>query len=393
MDTSIIEFYRTINRTNNSSKAESELNSAKNFVLSGFMDCGKYFMCTVNNVEKELLIYGSSNGLNTNLEMNFITKPSEYVLVGDIVHWDNSDWLVTKLDADDSIFCQGKIQKCTNILNVHKNGVLYKVPCVVGKTSGSFTEDTKNLSVIDGRINVKVSNNEITSLISPNDILKIGRFTYTVLKPDDITEVGLLNIPMQFYEGQQKVPVYTIKVLNNLVTDALTPIQIQVEVSNDIDGVLSPTPSLIYAISDETLGTISESGLFTPLKDGLATITVKLESDETLLTTAEINVSVRIDNFTYVITPTTDYIVTNPNLWRTFTATRYNNGVVDPTGKFTFTLDAEGCPTTKYKFEIIDDNNCRIMYTDSKTYYAMLKVVDTVTGIETNKSIKFKSSI
>lgn len=392
MDTSIIEFYRTINRTNNSSKAESELNSAKNFVLSGFMDCGKYFMCTVNNVEKELLIYGSSNGINTNLEMNFITKPSEYVLVGDIVHWDNSDWLVTKLDADDSIFCQGKIQKCTNILNVHKNGVLYKVPCVIGKTSGSLTEDTKNISVIDGRINVKVSNNEITSLISPNDILKIGRFTYKVLKPDDITEVGLLNIPMQFYEGEQKVPIYSIRILNNLVTDALTPIQIQVEVSNNIDGVLSPTPSLVYYISDQTLGTVSESGLLTPLKDGTATVTVKLASDETVQTTNDITVSIKQDNYTYVITGM-DSITTNSTLWRNYTATRYNNGVVDTTGKFTFTLDAGGCSTTKYKFEAIDDNNCRILYTDSKTYYAMLKAVDIVTGIETTKSIKFKSSI
>ena len=206
-------------------------------------------------------------------------------LIGDYYKFNDSYWICTDDSRIETPTNSCIIQRCNNTIAINKNNTFYTVPCIVETTINLYRmqlEENKYLSELNDNIIVRVPNNDITSLMSINDIYKIGRFNYKLTNLSDVVEPGLLVLKLEYSTEQQTLPTYFLTILNGdsiqISQSQLLTINVQVTSNNEI----VPSPILLYSTSDETIATINENGLVTILSVGTVIFTVCLASDESV---------------------------------------------------------------------------------------------------------------
>lgn len=285
--------------------------------------------------------------------------------------------MVVDIDENQEVQTKGIIQLCTNTINLYQNGILSQsVPCIISKSITLKNEENKYITTVDNEFYLTVSNNLITQQIKVNDIYKIGIYNYLISSvPDDISQQGLLIFKVKYSEQEQEVHTYTIEILNGTTLDIQegTTLQLNCNVY-DNGSLISPTPSLTFTSSDETICAIDENGLVTAQNNiNSCTITVSLASDNSILDTININViAVPQDNYTYTLSstslPDTEIVVSQT---KTYQSQKYNNG--SPVAQ-TFTFNIVG-DVISYQLTVVDGNNCSVKALKSG-YTITLNAVD-----------------
>ena len=93
---------------NGSTKRESDLNKLQNDIISKSVDSLSYKTVFINNIERHLMI-----DKNTKLSTKSIkTLPNEKIDLGNLVVWNDINWLVTEIDLDDEVYTKGTISLC-----------------------------------------------------------------------------------------------------------------------------------------------------------------------------------------------------------------------------------------------------------------------------------------
>src|SRR5690606_2057156 len=142
-------------------------------------------------------------------------------------------------------------------LNVYKNGILYKVPCVVEDITRLYsmgTDENKYIIQPSTDIIIRVPNNEVTVLIKRGDTYKLGNNNYKVNDLSDIINPGLLILKLEWTAEEQHLPKYSIHILNGSEVNLQQSTTLQLNVNvYDNDTLISPTPSLLFSSSDENI--------------------------------------------------------------------------------------------------------------------------------------------
>jgi len=241
----------------------------------------------IDGVAERVVIQNHTNPLNqSKYDKKIHCTIDSNIHTGSIVEWQNKKWLVVSKIYDNLAYKTASISECNNTLNVYKNSILYKVPCIVDDVTRLYsmgTDENKYIIQPSTDIIIRVPNNEVTVLIKRDEVYKIGLSNYKVVDVSDIINPGLLILKCTWSAEDQHLPNYSINILNgdNIRVNIGYRLQIQCEVL-DGDIVLSPTPPLVYASSDETIATIDENGVVNILSTGVVIFTVSLKDNENI---------------------------------------------------------------------------------------------------------------
>jgi len=306
------DLYETRIIIDGNTERDNQINTIKNSVLNNFANSPSYFLTLRNGIEQGFNIVEENEIIKNPNKKRVICKPVETIIVGDIIEFDNSNWICTENDTTSEIYDIGIISRCNNTLlfypsQSNENPIsneLIEIPCIVGNISIG-TSETKHITTIDNEVPLTLPNTEITRQIKVNDIYKLGLNSYMISNvANDISVKGLLIYKMKYSEIEQVVPVhsYSISILNGLTASIMQndTLQLNIEVmDNDIP--FSTIPTIIYTSSDESICTVDSNGLITAINpSGICIVTATYNGVSDSIT---ISISaIEIHNYTVDIT-------------------------------------------------------------------------------------------
>ena len=369
------------------------VNNMKNTISTEFKNSTSYNLVKINNVDRDVRIVEENSIIKNPNKKRLLCYPDETISVGNIILWNSENWICTETDNTSEVSDVGLISRCNNVLKFYdktQNNILYNIPCIIVDKITTDLQENKFLLTIDCDILVIIANNDINNLISPNEIFKIGRYSYYITKPDDVTKPGLIILPMKFTEEMQEEHLYTLEILNGNSVDVQISTELQLNINVYDNGTLiSPLPSLIFTSSNELIADVSENGLVNiyDIVDN-CNITVSLESDNSVFDIININVIENVqNNITYSLTseslPDNEIILTQTKVYE---VNKYNNGnLVEQT--FTFSIIGD---LSAYQLVVLDGNSCSVKALKSGSVI-ILKAIDDSNGEIVLKDIRLKN--
>lgn len=303
----------------------------------------------IDGVTERVVIQNHTNSLNqSKYDKKIHCTIDSNIHTGSIVEWQNKKWLVVSKIYDNLAYKTASILECNSTLNVYKNSILYKVPCIVEDAIRLYSmgaDENKYIIQPSTDIIIRVPNNEVTTLIKRDEVYQIGLSNYKVVDISDIINPGLLILKCTWSAEDQHLPNYSINILNgdNIQVNISDSFQIQCEVL-DGDIVISPHPPLVYASSDETIAIIDESGVVNILSTGVVTFTVSLKDNENIKNSIIVEfIDEPQHNYMVIISGNTSIV---KGRTATYTAKFTDNGIpVSMLSEFWLTDDL-GNPTT-----------------------------------------------
>ena len=188
--------FRKIAQSHISAK-NREVNIMKSQLLYDFEYPPFYHIVQIGGINRGVHIISDQNN-----NYKIFSKPDETLNIGDVVVWNDNNWLIVSILDDRQVQTKGLMSKCDYTFDVYKSNILYKIPCV--KQSSQLSTDTNQyLSDLGDNIIVCVANNSITQNININDVYKIGMWNYEVQNISDIEIPGLFVIKMKITEQSQ----------------------------------------------------------------------------------------------------------------------------------------------------------------------------------------------
>jgi len=278
-----------------------------------------------------------------------LTLISDIVNTGDVITWNNIDWITISKDNKTIDNCNKVyIQKSNNNLLFYSltppqspspiTNDPYQIPCIVGK--GNISLDTNKFLSIPADENLVVCPNNIdSSKIDENTRFILGGKVYSVIGIDNIETVGLLVIRIKegqisdddnlelgianYYSNQIIREIY---ILNGTEASLLyTNATLQLNLLCKDNGVIVDNPTVTYSTSSAYVCSISSSGLITANGTGDAIVTAYYGAVSASITIhSEMVIS---DNYNIVITPTDTTLKLSRSL--VLVAKSMNNGVDD----------------------------------------------------------------
>jgi len=285
----------------------------KNLVSTEFENSTSYELVKISGFDRKTRIVEESSIIKNPNRKRLLCFPDETISIGEIVEFDNSNWICVNGDTTSKISDVGIIERCNNVLKFYdSSSTLHSIPCIISKGSISLDEQ-KIISTLDSEIAVQISNTDITRQIPMNYVFKLGLRNYTVNDINDITIPGLLLLKMQYSEVSQPIPTFTLEILNgtSIQVNENDPLTINAQVK--IDGIIaSPMPNLLFSSSDIAKAIINSStGVVTIIGIGSVVFSCKMENDLNVMDTINVEiVSVPIENKTVEISGSTSIIKT-----------------------------------------------------------------------------------
>lgn len=137
MSNETFDFFKKRMNINGSLRKDREINRLKDKILRYKYDSPSLKDVLLNGNQKQVFI-DSSSDFNT---FTIKSLPDDFFFLGDIIFWENCNWLVTSIKEEKNIYTKGKMQKCVYILKwLNEDGNIDTCPCVI-KNGTSETEE------------------------------------------------------------------------------------------------------------------------------------------------------------------------------------------------------------------------------------------------------------
>lgn len=148
-----INYYRKIqNAYTTTDIRDSQRYTIKNELNRDFNKSLDAYSVLVNGCIKDLNIIKTQN-LD---EKKIKSRPDEKLYIGDSIKWQNTNWLVTDIDANIDIVSTGLMKQCNYLLKwQNENGDIIERWAVVKKLSGDVVSN-QALSLAEGKLSVNV---------------------------------------------------------------------------------------------------------------------------------------------------------------------------------------------------------------------------------------------
>lgn len=334
------------------------LNNSKNIISTDFKHSTSYELVKINGIDRDVRIVEESSLIKDPNRKRLLCYPDETIDIGDIVEWENNKWLCMSNDDTSNVKGVGILEKCNNVLDIYKNGVLSQIPCIISTTISVNTtlavDKNQYIQALDNELFITIPINTETNLINVNDKFKIGRFSYVAKSLSDVIKTNLYVMKMGFVADDVILPNYSISILNgdNLQIAQTQSLTLNVGVYADGELLTSPLPHSFIS-SDETIATVNNN-VITFLSVGNVNITVKLDSDNTIQDIISIEVIANpIDNKTVQIFGSTNII---KGYTENFSCTFKNNGSEIVESSTFFIKADDGISATNLAEIVLQDN-------------------------------------
>lgn len=358
-----------------------------------------YYSVDVIGYESKLDMMILDNGDTKDTKIFNVPYESSFKL-GDTVIWKNDHWLAIHYDEMSEVYKRGILRKCLSTLRwLNADGEVKETWFTYsGESTSNFgIDEGRIISVDNDRRQIIVKNNSETSYFENETrfifdnrawkVTSIDRLNpdliYMVLNADEINP-AVDNIELRVADYIDRVASYEINVLsgNSLILSPNSPLQLQVEIRNR--GVVVPSPTLSFTSADESIVTVDENGLLTPISEGLTSINAQFKDVQTV-----INIEVvqeQAHNYTVeIIDDSSNPFVIYRGRTKEFRCVFKDNGVAyDDVGVFSLATPSNIATITTQS-----SNRCVVQ--GNSIGKVILKVVGT--HAETTKEITIKSII
>lgn len=319
--------------------------------------------------------------------------------VGDIYHFSNMTWVLRKLDNENDVYDTGTLEYSpSSLLWLNADGEITELPFIFN------TDSISNFGIDEGRIISLANDRRVIAVPSTKEsqLIKVNqRFIFdnsgwrviSINRLNPLIEIALQseeinpatdNIDLRIADYYGNVAAYEINVLsgNSLILSPNSPLQLQIEVRNR--GVVIPSPTLSFTSADESIVSIDENGLLTPISEGLTSITVQFKDIQTVIS-VEV-VQEQAHNYTVeIIDDSSNPFVIYRGRSKEFRCVFKDNGVAyDDVGVFSLATPSNIATITTQS-----SNRCVVQ--GNSIGKVILKVVGT--HAETTKEITIKSII
>jgi hypothetical protein len=278
-------------------------------------------------------------------------------LIGDSYQFNNSYWICVDAGTIETPTNSCIIQLCTNSLIYYQNNNPQQIPCIISSSATLDTDENKYIQTPSTTIIMRLPNTEVTRQIKRGEIYQIGLQSYVIKDINDIVEPGLLRMEIEFSSEMQILPSYFLTILNGSIISIQQSNTVQLNIQVKDGTTILPTPlPYLFVSSDETICQVSDSGLVTSIGIGTATITCKLQSDETVYDTISITVEEMpiVDDYTVQISGATT-VKLNSNI--TLNANVLNNGIIDSTKSVVWSLRNQDGSVNQYVSIVSQDGD------------------------------------
>ena len=174
---------------NGSTKRERDLNKLQNDIISKSVDSLSYKTVFINNIERHLMI-----DKNTKLSTKSIkTLPNEKIDLGNLVVWNDINWLVTEIDLDDEVYTKGTISLCNWLFKWQdlSGNILTRNSVVLNASQyNSGVDENKTLTLGSNQFMVYLPLDEDTLELTYDKRVFIDnnyQIPYKITRPDNVS--------------------------------------------------------------------------------------------------------------------------------------------------------------------------------------------------------------
>ncbi|MDY8021259.1 Ig-like domain-containing protein [Paenibacillus polymyxa] len=396
-----INYYKKINNAYNTKSARDiDIYNVKKAINIQFEKNPSVFDVVINNNKRSVVITSSTKDKTKTI----ISKPDESLANGDIVKWRNKNWIITDCDPNDDIYSKGILLKCVSSLRwLDSSGEIVELPFAL--TNDNITnfgvDDGKIIELPNERRNIVISANEKTDVLNKKkrfifdgrawSITAINKLdtglNFLTLK-EDLINNATDNLELEIADYNGNIADYQLRVLN--VKDVVAieenqTLQLNIELTNN-SKVIEIDNQITYSVTDETIISVSPTGLVTPLKKGISKITISFRN---VSQTIQINVTSSTTNNYSAHISGDDFI--KYNMTKSFACSFKDNGI-DRKEKARFWLtETDGLtPTTLASIIEQDGQICKIKVNNKKGR-VILHVENSTRLAYSTKEIEIKS--
>lgn len=276
-------------RNKPSSLRDLRVSDTKKLFENHYRDTPSYFKVKSanNDLFYEMQINDSSDLKD---QKSLTTSIDSQITLGETINWNDEYWIVVHLDKNmGDVYKRGRMYQCLSQLKwIDDEGAIQSTWFTY------YNNDMGSLGIKEGNIislpdetrRVIIQNNEHTNKFNKNqrfifdrsaweiyyiDRLKSG-LIYIVLKQDQINTVTD-NLELEIAD-YNKLAKYEISILNGDMLAIKVGDNLQLNVKTTKNGKPVEIPRL-FNVSDDSIATISQTGLVTGLQKGSCTITVE----------------------------------------------------------------------------------------------------------------------
>jgi hypothetical protein len=174
-----LDYFLKINNTfGTTNQKDTQLYNIKNHVNDRFADTIDFYTVNINGVNQDLLIIRTTDPYKKKIK----TRPDEDVSVGDLIAWEDNNWLVTDKDFGNQVYTTATMQQCNYIIKFQSpDGTILSYPCI---TSGkSFNNDeNKVITLPSNQKSVLCCFTDDTKMLKTGRRLFIDRLNETPFK-------------------------------------------------------------------------------------------------------------------------------------------------------------------------------------------------------------------
>lgn len=354
----------------------------------------------VHTIEEETSV-GSGLYQNVDVRINRVIDASTGDRVGDdfrkllfqnlehptelgwMYQFEDNYWVATNIDKIKSLTTSVTVRRCNNTLRwFDSDGGYYEFPCALGyliKENRDFLTSGSNIVNPSGMIECYIQSNPVTNRIRPNQRFLFGNSSnwsawrveggginnFLNRKTSDNNSASLLILSMSVDYINDQEDDFVNGVANatsNQYSISLDESSIEGVVGNSISlqAVVylngnSISRTVDWSSDDESVATVDSSGTVTFVSNGSANITASLGNNSSVYDVCSVIVSATPQNVYQVIySPNKTTVFEGEN--ETWSFNIYKDGVIQA-DTFTFSLNPNSVPSTKYVFIAIDGHS------------------------------------
>lgn len=397
--------------TDGSTYKDRIVNKMKRIITNDISYSPSYFEVYINGSSSPIdawIIDPYFYGLNSTSDIGkrIAVSPGNSLNIGDEILWGSDIWLCLKKENANGIYDRGIIQRCNfNMKYLDGTGDIISIPCILTNKVLLDLKENRYLFLPDNQVMVIVKNDSDSNIITIDKRFIFNDNAFKVIGIDNFSNEGVIyfkmessalsdddNLTLDIANYTSSFHTYTISILEGSAVSLATAQTLQINVECTDNGSIVTSPTVSYGLVTGSTGkiSVSTSGLVTGIATGTGNI---LAVYENVSDTIEITVGIApVNNYSYKIIGNIqpdDEIKYNQT--KTYTATKYLNGVLDGAAIFTFSIVAGSTPSTAYTLTVTGNTTCTLKC-NTYGYDIILRISDNAIPANiTNKTITLKS--
>ncbi|MFI2856800.1 Ig-like domain-containing protein [Paenibacillus sp. JSM ZJ436] len=317
---------------------------------------------------------------------------------GDVIEHENKIWLIRKTDKENPVFDTFTMELAPSSLKwLNSYGEILEYPFIFN------SDNISNFGVAEGQV-ISLLNDRRNIAVRKTDeskMIKVGqRFIFdaaawevtSINRLNPLVEIVLKSTTIDPSKDNMELRIADYVKPNYAIHVDQTSISLRVDDTYQIDatvtnnGVQIPSPTLSFISSDNTIASVDEHGLVSPVSEGSCTIEAVYLG---IVLTLNINIgAIQSDNYTAIISGDENVYL---NKTKDYSCNFYNNELSVPlVGVFSLT-NLDGSPTTLASITAIQGNVCTVK--GLKIGTVLLTCGNASNNVSTSKTIKIRSAL